>query len=189
MANIISDTGFWIEYEEEEHCFIHELSEVINTYVEENNITTVYDFGCGKGDYLDYLTSQYPLIKATGFEGHPLDANFDNILKADLAEPLNIEPVDLVMSIEVGEHIPKEFEQTFIDNITNHATKHIILSWGIPGQLGNGHVNCQENEYVINEVVKRGWVFESDMTQDIRSLMPWMWIKDTIMLFTKADNN
>jgi tryptophanyl-tRNA synthetase len=94
-------------------------------------------------------------------------------------------PVDLVISIEVGEHIPKDFEQTFIDNITKSATKNIILSWAIVGQGGNGHINCQNNDYIISEVTKRGWNFEAETTLSARNKMPDIWIKNTVMFFNK----
>jgi hypothetical protein len=69
-------------------------------------------------------------------------------------------PVDLVISIEVGEHIPKEFEQVFIDNICSHTNSKLILSWAIVGQGGDGHVNCQNNDYIIAKLKEKG--FEHD---------------------------
>lgn len=183
--NIISPTGFWIEYGDEEHYFIPELSKEINKYVKENNIKSVYDFGCGEGDYLYHLSNFDPDVRCTGFEGHTVDLKFNNVIKKDLSEPFDMPPVDLVISIEVGEHIPKEFEQIFIDNVTKSANKHIILSWAVVGQNGTGHVNCQDNDYIISEITKRGWIFDSDTTFALREKMPPIWIKNTLMIFYK----
>ena len=36
----------------------------------------------------------------------------------------------------MGEHIPRQFEHTFISNIVNHATTGIVLSWAVVGQRG-----------------------------------------------------
>ena len=182
--NIISPTGFWIE-EDDVHYFISELSKEIIKYVNKNDIKTVYDFGCGNGDYLHELTKFDPSIVATGFEGHRVDVKFNNVIKKDLSEPFDMPPVDLVISIEVGEHIPKEFEQTFIDNITKSAKNNIILSWAIVGQGGNGHINCQNNDYIISEITKRGWIFDSKTTASVRKRMPNIWIKNTVMFFNK----
>jgi hypothetical protein len=183
--NIIAPTGFWIEQDDDQHVFIPELSEEIINYVSKNDIKTVYDFGCGKADYLYELTQFYPSIIATGFEGHQVDAVFSNVVKKDLSTPFDMPPAELVISIEVGEHIPKEFEQTFIDNITKSATKNIIISWAIVGQTGNGHINCQNNDYIISEITKRGWVFDSETTDEVRSKMPPLWIKNTILFFNR----
>jgi cyclopropane fatty-acyl-phospholipid synthase-like methyltransferase len=183
-VNIISPTGFWIE-ENEVHVFIPELSKEIIAHIKKNNIKSVYDFGCGNGDYLHEITKYNPKIAATGFEGHIIDVSFKNVIKKDLVEPFDMPPVDLVISIEVGEHIPKEFEQIFIDNITKSATKNIILSWAIVGQGGMGHINCQNNDYIISEVTKRGWVFDVETTAIVREKMPPLWIKNTIMFFNK----
>ena len=36
---------------------------------------------------------------------------------------------DWVLSLEVGEHIPKEYENIFIDNLCNNCINGIIISW------------------------------------------------------------
>jgi hypothetical protein len=185
MKNEISNTGFWITNNSSEHVFIPELSNEINNFVKKHNIKTVYDFGCGLGDYLYELTKAYPDAVATGFEGHQTDVKFNNVVKQDLSKNIELPIVDLVISIEVGEHIPKEFEQIFIDNITKHSNKHIILSWAIKKQSGLGHINCQDNDYIIEQIEKRGWKFDSSGSHSMRKAMPNIWIKNTLMVFVK----
>lgn len=185
--NKVADTGFWISNNDNEHRFVPELSKAINDYVVNNNIKTVYDFGCGRGEYLEQLGNLDPTLQLTGFEGHQTDGVFNNIVKKDLSTNLELNEVDMVMSIEVGEHIPKEFEQVFIDNISNHAKSHIFLSWAIVGQSGLGHINCQNNDYIIKQFVDRGWKLEQELSNQIRSSMPSnIWLKNTVMVFTKA---
>lgn len=186
MVNKVSDRGYWISNNDNEHMFLPELSVEINKYVLENNIKTVYDFGCGKGDYLYELCKSNSEIEATGFEGYQTNGVFDNIKQLDLSEKINLNPVDMILSIEVGEHIPKEFEQNFIDNISNHAKNHVIISWAVVGQDGLGHFNCQNNDYIISEFNKRGWTFNRELSNTIRSNMrPNIWIRNTLMFFYK----
>ncbi len=186
MTSRVSDTGFWLENEEDTHFFSPELSKIINSYVSTNNIKTVYDLGCGNGEYLDSLVNECPEISATGFEGFQVERLFKNVITKDLSEPLQLDPADLVISIEVGEHLPKEFEQTFIDNISNNATNHRIISWAIEGQDGLGHVNCQNNDYIINQFEMRGWTFNPELSYDSRSVFPeGLWLKNTLMFFSK----
>lgn len=185
--NKVSDTGFWISNNDNEHRFVPELSQAINDYVIANNIKTIYDFGCGRGEYLQGLQELDSTLELTGFEGHQTDGIFNNIVKQDLSIKMELSPVDMVISIEVGEHIPKEFEQTFIDNISNHAKGHIFLSWAIVGQSGLGHINCQNNDYIISQFADRGWKIEKDISNTTRSKMPnGIWLKNTIMIFTKS---
>lgn len=185
--NKVSDTGFWISNNDNEHRFVPELSKAINDYVVNNNIKTVYDFGCGRGEYLNCLKELDSTLQLTGFEGHQTDGVFDNIIKQDLSTTMELNQVDMVMSIEVGEHIPKEFEQVFIDNISNHAKSHVFLSWAVVGQGGLGHINCQNNDYIVKEFIDRGWKLELDLSNQIRSSMPvGIWLKNTVMVFTKA---
>lgn len=181
----ISDTGFWTSYEDWQHSFVEELSVEINKYIEKNNIKSVYDFGCGTGEYLLRLHEFDKSISATGFEGHTTDGVFNNIAKRDLSQPFKIDPVDLVLSIEVGEHIPKQYESNFFDNISIHAKSHVILSWAIEGQGGVGHVNCQNNNYVIDQMLMRGWDYQEEISTEIRNNMPDNWLKNTVMVFTK----
>lgn len=189
VMNRISPTGFWIENDPEDHVFIPTLSFELNNFVKNKGITTVYDFGCGTGEYLQKLIESNPLIKATGFEGHQTSAIFNNILRQDLSKPISVEPADLVLSIEVGEHIPKQFEQTFINNLSNSAKKYLIISWAVEGQWGLGHVNCRNNEYVINQLELKNWVFDSETTKNMRNAIENTqdpgrhWIINTLMVF------
>ena len=41
---------------------------------------------------------------------------------------------DWVLSLEVLEHIPSDFETTVLDNIDRAAGHGVVLSWAVPGQ-------------------------------------------------------
>jgi len=72
-------------------------------------LTTVADFGCGSGLYVDALTEHG--ISIAGYDGNPAT----RYRYADLSLPV-IANCGWVLSLEVGEHIPPEHEQTFIGN-------------------------------------------------------------------------
>ena len=75
----------------------------------------------------------------------------------DLSQPLSLgRKFDWVMSLEVGEHIPRQFEHTFISNIVNHATTGIVLSWAVVGQRGTGHINTRSNAHIASGARTRG---------------------------------
>jgi len=87
------------------------------------------------------------------------------------------------MSLEVGEHIPSEFEQTFLDNLVVNKPKMIIVSWAIPGQVGDGHVNCQPNSYIEAQMKLRGYAINNAISMQLRSRSSLWWFKNTIMVF------
>jgi 2-polyprenyl-3-methyl-5-hydroxy-6-metoxy-1,4-benzoquinol methylase len=149
----ISNTGFWNfggQHLKNEHCIDPILSKAIVQSLHQKNVREVYDFGCGLGNYtLDINQSG---IQCTGFDGNPETSKFPNCIVKDLTKPMNLEPVDCVLCLEVAEHIPKQFEESLLKNITTSIKDNgvLILSWAVEGQGGLGHVNCQNNPYVID---------------------------------------
>lgn len=147
------------------------------------------DLGCGNGRYCAVFKAYgWPLVH--GYEGTQDIKTlgvYDDIFTLDLAKKRWVEiNYDLVMSLEVGEHIPKEHEQVFIDNVCEFVKKDLILSWGIPGQGGKGHVNEQPNDYVVNEFYRRGFRYDKGRARDLRSHASLKWFKDTIMVFMRG---
>ena len=92
---------------------------------------------------------------------------------------------DFVLSLEVGEHIPKEFEDTYINNVLKHSHNYVLLSWAIPNQGGDGHVNEQPNDYVINKITSLGFDYNEDISIGLRNSSEARWFKNTLMLFKK----
>ena len=65
-------------------------------------------------------------------------------------------PYDWVLSLEVGEHLPKRHEAAFLENCHRHNARGMVLSWATRGQGGTGHVNEQDNDYVKAAVCAMG---------------------------------
>mmetsp|Transcript_29608 Transcript_29608/g.45364 ORF Transcript_29608/g.45364 Transcript_29608/m.45364 type:complete len:172 (-) Transcript_29608:224-739(-) len=82
---------------------------------------------------------------------------------------------DYVYSVEVGEHIPIEGEQNFMDNLVRllkpNGEGTLFLSWAHPGQGGYHHVNEREREYVIAEFVKRGLAYDGPLVEIMKEEM------------------
>jgi hypothetical protein len=158
---------------------------IIN-YLRNNDLNKVFDFGCGMGDYAKSFISNGIEVKA--YDGNPNTEKLTNGIGSvlDFSKTFDLgEVADCSMSLEVGEHIPKEFEQIFLDNICKHTKSKVLLSWAVVGQGGDGHVNCQDNEYVIFEMQKRGFKYDEDSSKRLRSAATAPWFKNTIMVFTK----
>ena len=187
----ISKTGYW-DGETAHHHHVHseKLSEWICRFIIEQEIVTMTDFGCGLGNYCDDIESQ-TMCQALGIEGNiPKQAVHKHIEELDLTTDLTNSTdltSELVLSLEVGEHIPKEHMTTYLDNITAHAEEYLITSWAVRGQEGFGHVNCLDNHEILPEFEKRGFVLMEKETEDARSVIEDKahWFKKTILIFKK----
>lgn len=184
-----SATGYWNEEEAATgHDFSYRLAKFIGEYFDKD--TPVNDFGCGKGEYLRYL-HDIGFKSLCGYEGVVLEGrDFYTVKPQDLAVPFSLTlSQGNTISLEVGEHIPKEFEHVFIDNICNNTRKGGIafISWAIPGQAGYGHVNCQHNIYIIEQFRQRGFTLLLEDTLNARASVEerFGYFRNTIMVFKK----
>jgi SAM-dependent methyltransferase len=185
--NEIANTGFWNgETAHNHHVHSENLSQWIYDFCIKKKIQSVTDFGCGLGEYLAKLS---PIVSnAIGVEGSiPKEAKFEYIIQGDLTTDLKSKAFtsDLVISLEVGEHIPAEFMGVYLDNITNHSAKYLITSWAVRGQAGFGHVNCLDNAEIIPEFEKRGFKLLEKETEKARLVIEDKahWFRNTLFIF------
>jgi SAM-dependent methyltransferase len=185
--NEIANTGFWNgETAHNHHVHSEKLSQWIYEFCVKKKIQSVTDFGCGLGEYLAKLS---PIVNnAIGVEGSiPKQAKFEYIIQGDLTTDLKSKAFtsDLVISLEVGEHIPAEFMGVYLDNITNHSAKYLITSWAVRGQAGFGHVNCLDNAEIIPEFEKRGFKLLEKETEKARLIIEDKahWFRNTLFIF------
>merc|ERR1712043_74885 len=107
---------------------------------------------------------------------------------ADFSKPVHLDKkYDVVVSIEVAEHIPKEGEQAYMDNLVRlmKIDGIIILTWGHPGQGGYHHVNEQSKDYVISQMESRGLKFDPAKTEELGSKIASQYAKN-LMVFTNG---
>lgn len=180
---MITERGFWIGADDQ-HVFDESLCKAIVLEFT-NKFNDVVDIGCGNGSYTRYLNEQG--FHCTGYDGNPETPRMSGELchVLDFSMPQSIGIHELVISLEVGEHLPVEFEQIFIDNICNSSSKGILLSWAVEGQGGYGHFNCRNNDYIIEEMKKRGFLFNDTVSKKFRKASTFYWFPNTIMYFEK----
>jgi cyclopropane fatty-acyl-phospholipid synthase-like methyltransferase len=184
----IHSNGYWVGLEaSSQHVYDHSLGYSLVKFFKNENIRSVVDFGCGMGDYVKTFR-EYD-INATGFDGNPntptLTHNLCGVL--DLSIPHKFDqPFDWVMSLEVGEHLPVQFEDVFINNLHNNNKHGIILSWAVKGQGGHGHFNEQNNDYIKQKICALGYVNDIDTEMILRKNSTLFWFKNTIMVFRKS---
>lgn len=179
----MDNRGSWTTEEEfATHVFDGELCNII---IATFPVSTAVDIGCGRGDYVMALREAG--IACWGFDGSPSTGELSGGVceTMDFSEPRDIGQFDLVLCLEVGEHVPVGYEQTFIDNICKASREYVCLSWAVAGQGGTGHVNCRNNGYIINEMQKRGFEIDWEHTEYLRERSTLPWFKESLMVFNK----
>ncbi len=178
--------GYWTD-SYNENLFDKGLSDALITYLNDNNANTCVDFGCGTSAYyVRYLNKNHFLCD--GFDGNPNSFKISKGLVKiqDLAESFHLDKkYDFVISLEVAEHIPKEYEKIYIENLHRHNAQGIIISWARIGQGGRGHVNEKDNISVKKIFENLGYVNDVEGENFLRSKAQLKHFKNTVMIFKK----
>lgn len=186
----INKRGYWENEDLYGHIHDSKLCDSIISYLKKNHIKNVVDFGCGPGEYSKKIITAG--MECEAYDGNPntveLTSGLGKII--DLSEFFYLgKEFDCVMSLEVGEHIPAEYEDIFINNLCRHTQGILILSWAIVGQGGDGHVNCRDNQYIIEKMESLGMLYDSRDSLILReSVSNAWWFKETLMVFKKINN-
>lgn len=197
MSSIDKETGIWsLDIACKRHKCDLMLSGVIGYLYSPK---TFADVGCGDGRYCKIFKA-YGWKNVVGYEGTKNISNlgvYDNIINVNLTKPFCNYPssmssdtggssYELVICLEVGEHIPKKYEDVFIDNLCNFVDKELILSWAPPGQYSaSGHVNLQSKDYVIKKLEKKGFKYNSGKAGFLQEYASFSWFKKNLMVFEK----
>lgn len=123
---------------------------------------SVVDVGCGMGVWLSVF-QEHGIKEILGVDGPWVDKinlliDKSRFIQRDLKKPLEIDrQFDLVVSLEVAEHLPKESAETFVDSLTKLGPV-VLFSAAIPCQCGTRHINEQWPEYWTKFFKEKGYV-------------------------------
>lgn len=184
----INDKGFWENPNKEGHAHDSRLAGAILRILKRRKCNTLVDFGCGTGDYAFFFRRHGIVVEA--YDGNPHTEEISGGIGQvkDLSEPFDLKKYfKCILSLEVGEHIPAEYEDIFLDNLVRHGRESddpiYIISWAVPGQNGDGHVNCRTNEYIIQKMADRGLMYVPAYTDTLRRAASLWWFKNSLMVF------
>ena len=143
-------------------------------------ISSLLDVGAGNGTWL--RAAQNAGIKdLQGVDGLQLAQGKLHVLPDligyhDLNTPMDLgRKFDLVISLEVAEHIEPENAHVFVDNLVHHGDI-ILFAAACPGQPGTHHVNCQWPAYWQEKFNAHGFVcsdWPREKLWDNRHIEPW----------------
>ncbi|TWB43447.1 class I SAM-dependent methyltransferase [Nitrospirillum pindoramense] len=160
---------------------------------------SVADVGCGVGTWLN-VAQKLGATKIVGFDGDYVDRSALQIPEESFIPtaldheipkeklPEKTEPFDLVISMEVIEHLPYECGAKFVKGLTQLGDT-ILFGAAAPFQGGTGHVNEQWAEYWAVHFRREGYIcFDA-----LRSLI-WQqdgvdwWYAQNSLIFTRRDS-
>lgn len=112
---------------------------------------SVIDFGAGDG-WWPHTFRQIDVDYAWAVELDPIAREFipDDVSVTihDLREPLYTHGlIDLVICLEVAEHLPKTSEDILLRTLINHTGSKLLFSAAQPNQRGTGHINLHPVSY------------------------------------------
>lgn len=182
--------GFYNEQEAESYKSAREVVPILNKLFSPKSIL---DVGCGLGTWLKVWIEDCKVEDVLGLEGPYIDPTLLNIGRekfrfVDLKESVSLErKFDLVMTLEVGEHIPTENADNFVDNLVSGGDI-VVFSAALPFQEGTFHINEQPAEFWASKFEKRGY-----QTVDFLRKKIWTnqnicyWYRQNILFFIKRE--
>lgn len=121
---------------------------------------SVLDVGCGVGTWLSVWVAA-GVSDVVGVDGdyvqkEALHIPVDRFVSHDLSEPLDLgRGFDIVVSLEVAEHLPEEYAERFVESLIRHSDT-VLFSAAVPGQGGTHHVNERWPSYWAEKFGKFG---------------------------------
>lgn len=156
------------------------------------NISSVVDFGCGVGPWLSVF-NRYGTIDFIGIDGDYIIKDVLVIPKEhfkiyDLNQPLDLgRTFDLVVSLEVAEHLYPQNSETFVKTLIKHGSI-IVFSAAIPFQGGTHHFNEQYQDYWSEIFKKNGYLAIDCIRPKIwNNRAVYWWYRQNIMLYVKKE--
>ena len=92
---------------------------------------------------------------------------------------------DWVLSMEVLEHIPTQYETVVMDNIDRAAGHGVVLSWAVPGQGGFHHVNNRSPTYVNETMSSRGFSLDKEASGNLSKEATVSWLKNNVRVYLR----
>lgn len=168
---------------------------LLSRWLSENfHPNSVVDIGCGSGIFLWDFMSDGKEVLGIDFEENARKMLGEDFIQGDLSESITFQKkYDLALSIEVVEHIDKQFEKTVIENIAK-SSDLFLFSGAKPGQVGENHINCGTKAHWLNLFSHHGVYFWGEKTGELLSFMkresefekcPWL-IENLMILRRQA---
>jgi SAM-dependent methyltransferase len=124
----------------------------------------ILDVGCGPGIYVKAMREVG--LEAFGVDNDPRLVEGPHLKRISVTGRRSFGLAGVVLSLEVGEHIPADGADAYVDFIRAADPKTVYFSAARPGQGGHGHINCQPKAYWVEKFHHAGFWLDPDATAE-----------------------
>lgn len=142
-------------------------AEIINTFVENNSINSIVEFGCGDGNQL--LLANYPSYLGLDVSNKAIEIckekfkNDESKRFQHLSQSIeNITPTELVLSLDVIYHlIEDEVFYNYMRTLFKTSTKYVLIYSSNYEAILTDHVKCRKfTDWIDNNVSKQWYLYK-----------------------------
>ena len=154
-----------------------------------------FDAGCGTGEYITEMSNHGVACRGVELAEYAVAKCRENGLEVeshDLTAPGPLpDKADLVMCIEVAEHIPESTSDTLVSKLSGAATNTLVFTAAVPGQEGSNHINLQHPSFWIEKFKAKGLTYDAELTDRWRAKnsdagMPEWWCRNLLVFHVNA---
>jgi glucosyl-dolichyl phosphate glucuronosyltransferase len=181
-------------YEKQQGGSCKSAEVIVPIILEVFDAKSVIDIGCGVGAWLHHF-QKCGVTEIYGYDANDLPAPKYFIDKKHIKANSNIasqdfkiaEKSDLLICLEVAEHLPADVSDHFLKNLCC-ASPVIIFSAALPGQTGVNHINEQPPWYWRNKFNKLGYI-EIDFLRSriLHNTQVSWWYRQNITCFARPE--
>ena len=153
------------------------------------NIRSVLDVGCGEGHSAAYF--QRLGCDVMGVDGSRFAHEDSRIPERHTVHDFNNGPYepgrhfDMIWCCEFVEHVEAQFEDNFLQTFQS-ASRFVLMTHALPGQVGWHHVNCQPPAYWIERLNHSGFRLNQRLTDIARGLVSYGYFAQSGLVFQRA---
>lgn len=152
---------------------------ILEILLEKIKLKSALDIGCGIGIWSKVLIDKNVDVVSIDGEWIPkenIQIPLDKFLIKDITKEFRLnKKFDLVICLEVAEHIPESHSDALLNNIIEHGDL-VLFSAAIPGQGGFEHINEQWQSYWVDRFEAKGY-----SCYDI--IRPQVWGNDEVRFY------
>lgn len=150
---------------------------------------SVLDIGCGPGTYVDSMRDLK--INTRGMDIDERVHGHEHLTFKSLLD-ITDESADVVICLEVAEHIEPELEDQVVEKVVSAVGKTLIWTAALPGQGGIGHINCRPKEFWAEKITAAGLVRnlerESALREHMRHPKTMGWFLNNVLYFERPQS-
>jgi len=156
--------------------------------------TSIIEFGCGVGAFLKFFADTAGTDNYMGLDGSDYGNNLlipkRHFRQVDFQKSNDLpKKYDIVVCLEIAEHLPEGHADIFIANLIIHAETCVLFSAATPGQGGDGHVNEQPHSYWHNKFKNHGFAVKDTVRPLIakNKKVPF-WYRNNIFCYERKES-